>query len=455
MEYLKKDLFINNRISAGANIDIIPEFSATLGVAFGSYLKNRGVVVLSRDYRADSRMLKRSFAAGLMSAGVNVLDIHEGATSTLRFTIRRFGASGGVMFTAGHLHEGKITIKFYNTHGIEYGLNFFKEIFDIMNNNKIIRVLPNSIGQISTSEDINTIYHRSLRNFIDHDLLEKTDLRVVMDCANGPIGNIAPPLFSSLDIDVIAINTFIPYKSFKLLPNINSLRKMSRIISSADASFGVAFDVDASRAVFFDETGAIIDSDLLLILFFMDLINKDIKNPVCITSQTTTKMLDHLSKEYKVKLIRVNNIPGEISENIRLKMANLGVSDSGKVRFPIYAPFTDITLVILKLSEMIARTGEKFSDLISQCPQSTQIQEDLLVKPEIFYNYHVYLNKLKDKVVRIIDTLYGAKIFFGKDKGFISINPHLYFDKLRLSAELDKECDIKELFDLIKNVLKV
>jgi len=454
MIYIKDNLMTDNRICASANINLVPELSATLGVAYGTYLKNKGVVVLTRDYRTDSRMLKRSFAAGLMSAGVNILDIHAGSTSILRFTIRRFGANGGVMFTAGHLHEGNTSIKFYDAHGIEYGHDFFKRIFEIMDSKKIVRVSPNDIGQISTSEDINTIYHKSIRQFIDRSLVSESDMRVAMDCANGPVGDIAPTLFNSLDVDVIAINNFIPYKNIQLLPSIDSVRKLSRIITSADADFGVAYDVDATRAVFLDETGAIIDSDLLSTLFFMDLINKNIKNPTVITSQTTTQMLDRLAIEYNVKLIRVENIPGQISSNIILKMANLGVSDSGKIRFPIYAPFTDIILVTLKLSELIAKTGEKLSHLISQCPQTIKMQEDFVVDSDIFYNYHVYLNKIEDKTEKIIDTLFGVKIFFGKDIGFATLVPQLYFDRLRISAELNKREYAQEIFDLIKNAFK-
>ncbi|MHA1310222.1 MAG: hypothetical protein ACTSQO_04760 [Candidatus Helarchaeota archaeon] len=455
MEYKKEKYMINNRIVAGANIDIIPELSATLGVSYGTFLKNKGVIVLARDYRADSRMLKRAFVSGLMSAGVNVLDIHSASTNVLRFTIRRFGASGGVMFTAGHLYEGKTSIKFYNSHGIEYGQDFFTQIFDIINKKKIIRVHPHEVGQISTSGEIHSIYHKSMRQFIDSKLISKGNIRLVMDCANGPIGITAPPLFSSLDIDVIAINTFVPYKNTRILPNINSIRKMSRIIGSADADFGVAFDADASRAIFFDESGAVIDSDLLITLFFTDLINKDIKNPIVITSQTTTRILDEIANEYNIKLIRVENIPGHISNNIRLKMANLGISDGGKVRFPIYAPFTDTILVALKLCELIARSGEKLSSLISQCSQSIKIQKDLVVDQDVFYNYPKYLEKLKGKAEKIIDMLFGSKVFFGKEIGFITITPLVYFDRLRLSAELTDKANASEIFDLVESVLKV
>jgi phosphomannomutase len=450
MEYMEKNLIKDNRISAGANTDMVPEFSATLGAVYGTFLKNKGVVVLARDYRTDSRMLKRSFAAGLMSAGVNILDIHAASISILRFTIRRFGANGGVMFTAGHLHKGKTTIKFYDAHGIEYGIDFIENLITSVKNKKIIRVSPEEIGQISTSEDVNSIYHKSMRQFIDKELISKSNLRVVMDCANGPVGDVAPPLFSSLDMDVIAINTFVPYKALKLIPSIESIRKMSRIIASADADFGIATDVDATKAIFFDETGAVIDSDLLMTLFFMDLLKKDIKKPRVITSQTTTKILEELANKYDVKLIRVDNIPGEISKAIRLKMGNLGISDGGKIRFPMYAPFTDIILVALKLSEIIAKSDQKLSTLISRCPQTIKMQEDILVEPEVFYNYHVYLNKIQDKVEKIIDVLFGAKIYFGKDIGFITITPQLYFDRLRLSAELIQGCDASELFEMVK-----
>ena len=91
----------DNRI-VGSYKQILPEDAALLGAAVGTWIKNKATIAIARDFRIDSRMMKRAFTGGLMSTGVSALDFHGSPTPLLQFYIRRFGADAGVMFTSGH-----------------------------------------------------------------------------------------------------------------------------------------------------------------------------------------------------------------------------------------------------------------------------------------------------------------------------------------------------------------
>ena len=78
-----KVLLPGSRIVGEPNIEFTPEIAASLGAAWGTLLKE-GTVTLARDFRPDSRMLKRAFVAGLMSAGINsIKDIANSKISLL------------------------------------------------------------------------------------------------------------------------------------------------------------------------------------------------------------------------------------------------------------------------------------------------------------------------------------------------------------------------------------
>ncbi|MHA2247295.1 MAG: hypothetical protein ACXADY_20280, partial [Candidatus Hodarchaeales archaeon] len=71
-----------------SNTVLTPELASLLGGAMGTFLDPKSVVMVGRDYRRDSRMLKRSFSGGLMASGMELIDLHAIPTNILQFSIR-------------------------------------------------------------------------------------------------------------------------------------------------------------------------------------------------------------------------------------------------------------------------------------------------------------------------------------------------------------------------------
>ncbi|MHA1278263.1 MAG: hypothetical protein ACTSQ8_13825, partial [Candidatus Helarchaeota archaeon] len=284
-----KNLVPGSRIVGEPNTELTPEMAASLGGAWGTQLKE-GTVTLARDYRGDSRMLKRAFVAGLMSAGINIMDLTAAPVPVLQFAIRRFGTLGGGMFTTHHAHHSnKIELKLYNRSGIEYNAQEIETLIEICEKDAIQRVGSSSIGNLIQTIELNELYERAITQFVDRILLKESGLYVVVDCSNGPIGAIIPSILGRVGIDVVALNAYEPTITRKL-PTLNSLKKLSKVISATEANFGVCFDIDGSRAIFFDEKGNYISSDSILTLFVLEQLQKGAK--LIITTQTTTTMLE-------------------------------------------------------------------------------------------------------------------------------------------------------------------
>ena len=100
----------NGRIIGRANYIFTPEIASRIGSIQGSQFKQNESIVIGRDLSNDSRMLKRSFVSGLMSTGVNILNLSSCTYPLLQFTIRRFGASGGAYFSGGHLYSEDVGV---------------------------------------------------------------------------------------------------------------------------------------------------------------------------------------------------------------------------------------------------------------------------------------------------------------------------------------------------------
>ncbi len=446
-----KNLLLGSRIVAEPNENLTPEIAASLGAAWGTMLKS-GTVTLARDFRADSRMLKRAFVAGLMSAGLNIMDLTAAPIPVLQFAIRRFGTVGGAMFTSHHAHHSnKIEVKLYNRSGIEYDLQKIRVLLEICENDQIQRSKSNQIGNLIQTMEINELYVRAITQFIDKNLLKDSNLNIVADCSNGPIGSIVPSLLTRVGVEVIALNAY-ESSLLKPLPSLDSLKKLSKVIKSTDANFGVCYDIDGSRAIYFDERGNYISSDLLLTLFVLEELKKGSK--IFVTTETTTKVLeDIINKIPDAQLIRVKNIPGNVANTVRVRRAHFGGSDTGKYRFPEYAFFSDTALTTLKLLEIIAKSGKTLTEVLADVPQTIKTYYEITPPPEIYKHFHEII---EDNLpgLKIIDTLIGLKIFFGPELGWIHIIPSFHEPKLLLSGEIANPAKGPELFKTIEYALE-
>ena len=82
---LSKFLFGVRGISGLVNLEITPEFLAKLGAAYGTLIGNGRSIAVSCDTLKASKMLKRSFIAGILSTGVNVYDLGTATSGIVRY----------------------------------------------------------------------------------------------------------------------------------------------------------------------------------------------------------------------------------------------------------------------------------------------------------------------------------------------------------------------------------
>src|SRR5581483_11255257 len=84
--------------------DLTPELVARHAAALGAWAKAAGRprVVLGRDARTSGPMFARAAAAGLMSVGVEVIDVGLAPTPTVQLAVEHHGAGAGLVLTASH-----------------------------------------------------------------------------------------------------------------------------------------------------------------------------------------------------------------------------------------------------------------------------------------------------------------------------------------------------------------
>jgi len=456
-----KELYRNGRIIGKANYVFTPEIASSLGAIHGSTFTKDESGVVGRDYHNDSRMLARAYHAGIISTGVNLLNLSDCAYPLLQFTVRRFGASGGVYLSGGHLYSEDVGIRFVDAGGIELPPVELDKIIEAYNNypRDIRRVKPNSIARITNIPQTEEVYIKSLQQFIDKKKIKNADLKIVIDCSYGPSGKISPILLNEIGIEVIALNTHFRERARNPVPNINTIRNTADIVRASKSHLGICFDVDGSRILVIDENGLEVNFEDLLLLFiaYDERISNSKGNTVICTST-----ISHIAKEfieesgYPVKIS--GNDPGEISRLIREERACFAAADTLKFYFPQYAPFSDGNFILLKLLEIMTLQDDLLSSLTRGFPKGIKINKTINVSQEVVNSFHNQLRKtVDDNGYQYYDIINELKVVDKDKKVCTTIKLSLTRDAVILSSESENAQDAKDMiltFEKIVNELK-
>ncbi len=375
------EIIKDDRISGGANSALTPEVAAELGAALGTLLGEGTLVVTARDYYPPSRMLKRSFSAGLMSTGVTVVDFHAATFPELAFAVKKFGAKAGVHFTVSLKGSDEVTIKLLDYLGIEFSHERLSNLLRLFKTKHIVRTLPERIGWVTYAEYIHEIYVASLTSYLDSASIAERRPSVVADLHFGPSADVIPDMFSELGVDAVTLNAHKPpaKKGIRHTPTPFSLLRLGRMVKAAAADLGVAFCVDASRAVFTDDKGRVLTPDETVALFMLTLP----ENTTVVTTISASKIIDKVAEQRKLRVIRVRGHPGDISRQIRRARAAYGGSDTGEHVFPTFSLAPDGLLALGKMLEVITSTERRLSSIIDELPRVPKHREEVDVPPGI------------------------------------------------------------------------
>ena len=456
MEYVQvknlNQLNKNGRIIGRANYIFTPEISSSIGSIHGSLFNQNESIVMGRDYHNDSRMLKRAYTSGLMSTGINLLNLSDCTFPLLQFTIRRFGASGGVYLSGGHLYSEDVGIRFLDAGGIELSQSEIQKIIDSFNSypKNVRRVDPNEIGQITAIPQTADIYIKSLQQFVDKKKIKKANLKIVVDCSYGPTGKITPLLINDIGVEVIALNTHYRERSSSPVPSINTIRNTADIVKASNSHLGVCFDVDGSRLLVVDENGLEISfEDLLMLFITFDKRIQNSKANTIITTPFLPPVVKKFIEDSGFPIKEVENYPGEISRQIREERACFAAADTLKFYFPEYSPLSDGNFILLKILEIMTNQDDLLSSLTRGFPKGTKVNKTVAVSPQIIDNVHNRLRKMADENgYEYHDIINELKII--KDDATVDIKVALHRDAILLSAESEDKIKASKMINKLE-----
>ncbi len=318
---------------------------------------------LGRDMRLTAPELAGRYRDGMLAEGAEVIDAGEVGTEMLYFLVGSRELDGGLMCTASHNPAAYTGAKLVRAGAIP--LSGDAGIEDIRRT--IEAGLGPAPGGGSASEvDVYAEFQAAALGFIEPAAVGR--LKVVVDGGNGMAGPMVGPLLRGLDLELVE-TYFTPDGSFPghepnpLLPE--NRRMIIDRVRAEGADLGIAWDGDADRCFFIDETGEFIDGDFLTALLAESLLGKcEPGEAVLYDVRASRAVPDTVQRAGgKAEMNRVGH--AFFKTRMRAEGSLFGGEVSGHYYFRDFYCADSGTLPALLVLELVSSSGRRLSELLA------------------------------------------------------------------------------------------
>lgn len=357
---IKTNIFREYDIRGVYPLEIDESVSYTIGASYGTYIKKLGenICLVGHDNRLSSPSINEALIKGILSTGIDVIDLGLVTTPMLYYARIIKKINPGIMITASHNPKDDNGFKFsFNEVGNAKGEEIYKFRDFVLNgefdkeNGKLYRY------------DIKCEYYNLFKENLN---FGNRRLKVVLDCGNGTTSNFAKELYSLFPIDL----TMLYDESDGNFPNHHpdpiveeNITDLKKKVIECNADVGIGFDGDGDRAGFVYENGTMMTSDEYAIVILRELLKGDNKNALYDIK---------CSKIVKDEILKLGGIPHEnrtgASYMMDAVMKNdiaFGIEYSGHIYFnDNFPPITSGLFAGLKLLEIMSKTDKKLSNML-------------------------------------------------------------------------------------------
>jgi len=440
---------INQHIFRGYDIrgkyptDINGEIANVIGRSFGTYVKKLGkaTCIVGRDNRYSSLELSNSLIEGILSTGINVIDIGLVTTPMYYYACILKNNPTGIMVTASHNPKDDNGFKFaFDERGNARG-----KMIEDFRDFTLKGEFDTGTGTL-TKFDVREEYINLMLSSVN---LDKKELKVVLDLGNGTTSCIAKDIFYRfpIDLEVIYGDSDPNFPNHHPDPGVEeNLKSLKRKVLELDADIGIAFDGDGDRIGIIDEKGNYISTDKFMIIIIRDIVNK-VNNKEFLYDVKCSKSLED-------EIIKLGGTPvcyrtGNSYVKAKIKEENIpfGGELSGHVYFNDTWPGFDSGIYAgLRLIEILSKTDKSLTELLEGINYYEETPEiKVLSKDEIKFDV---VNKVKDYCINKgynIICIDGVKVIFPYGWALIrcsNTGPHI-----TMKFEAQNEERLKEIKD--------
>lgn len=362
---MNPEIFREYDIRGVVGRDLTDEVVRLIGQGFATYISRQGKhrVVVGRDGRLSSPGFREALVQGMVSGGLEVVDIGVCPTPVFYFSLFHFDQEGGMMITGSHnppeFNGFKVCVGKETIYGEE-----IQELRNLIEERKFVE----ASGSVSFQEVI-----PAYQNFVLNNIRLEKKIKVVVDSGNGTAGAVAPKILRDLGCEVVELYSQMDGRFPNHFPDPTVPENMKDLIAKVKkigAAVGIAYDGDADRIGVADHLGNIIWGDQLMILFSREVLQKHPGATIISEVKSSQNLYGDIAR-HGGRGIMWRAGHSLIKSKMKEEGALLGGEMSGHIFFADrYFGYDDAIYASCRLLEILSHYEKSIPELLGDVPRT-------------------------------------------------------------------------------------
>jgi phosphomannomutase len=416
-----------------------------IGRAYVEHFEPKRIAV-GRDMRLSSPSMQQAVMRGAADAGAEVLDLGLVGTEMVYFAVGSLELEGGIMVTASHNPKQYTGMKLVRRGALPVGGDSgLLDLRDLIEAGNWRAGDPGEVREL----DIWPSYVDRVLSFVDVDAINP--LKVVIDAANGMAGTMLPPVLERLPVEATRCyfepdGSFPNHEPNPLLPENREFIIRKTLEDGAD--LGIAFDGDADRCFFVDDTGEFVPGDFVTALFAESLLAREPGAKIIYDVRASRAVPDTIEHLGGVPLVnRVGH--AFIKARMRKEDAAFAGEVSGHYYFRDFSQADSGVVPFLLMLELISKRG-RLSELLAPLRSRYFITGELNTPvPDVALKIQELKERYADGRVSHLD---GISVDF--DDWHFNVRPSNTEPLLRLNLEATSQQLMEQKRDEVLEVIR-
>ena len=359
---VNKYIFREYDIRGKVNDDFPPEVVLNLGKAFGTFIKRSGgqEIALSGDVRLSTPSLIDQFKVGVLSTGIDVINIGILPTPVNYYSMFKLDVAGAVQITGSHNPPEFNGFKMSRNKKSVFG----ESIQDLR------EIIEKEDFERGEGDEAPYNILRDYKKMISSKINLDKKLKVVLDCGNAAGAVCAPEIFRNFNIDLEELYCDVDgtFPNHHPDPTVKkNLKDLIEKMKTGRFDVGIAFDGDADRIGVVDEKGDVIWADQLMALFLPEIISP---GDEILFDVKCSKSLEEMITKYGGKPIMWKTGHSLVKQKMLELDCKFGGEMSGHIFFADdYFGYDDGIYVAARLLQTLSGSSRTLSELTDELPK--------------------------------------------------------------------------------------
>jgi mannose-1-phosphate guanylyltransferase/phosphomannomutase len=364
-----RELFTDSKITGLANQEITPEFATKLGAALGAFLGVGNSVLIARDSSTAARMVNRGIITGLMSTGINVMDLQDVPTPLIRHQMRTQPASAGLLTRLSPQRPDYVEILFLDQDGSDLPVGKCKSVERLFFGEDFFRAPIDKIGRVEFPSRIIDQYQTNFLNSLNQVIFQKSKYKIVIDFSFGGASLVLPSIMGRLGINMIALNAFLEGHRTEKEPEViqRSIGELQKIVPIVGADFGFILNASSEKLLVIDRQGKMVDHHTLA-LCVTQMVLETYGYKKMATTVNSSHHIEEICNHYGCELIYTSADHKGMMDAVLKEGAEFVVGTKGGFIFQDFHFASDGMYSIARLLEMVAKSNKTFLEHIKDLP---------------------------------------------------------------------------------------